>query len=249
MPLIFTLGTGIFMILGMIIVLLTKNNRKFVDFSISIAFSVMIMLIFGELLPEAIEEMSETYIFPKNILFVTIFVIIGILLLKILDLFIPDHNVDEKNTSELENLFHIGIVSSVALILHNIIEGMAIYSAVTKNPQIGFLVTIGVGLHNIPMGMVITSTLYQSNQNKKKTIFLVLLISLSTFLGGGIMHLFAKNISEIILGILLSITLGMLFYIVVFELFEEIKHNHDKKTTYTGIIIGILLFLITLFLE
>lgn len=249
MSLLFTLGTGIFMILGMLIVFLTKNNRKVIDFSIAIAFGVMTMLIFVELLPEAYETMKTCFSFPKNIVFIIGFVALGILSLKILDLFIPDHDVNQEHTTVSENLFHIGIVSSIALILHNIIEGMAIYSTVTKDYSMGFLIMVGVGLHNIPMGMVITSTLFQANSSKKKTISLVLCIALSTFVGGLIMFFLSGMITDLVLGILLSITLGMLIYIVIFELLEEIIQNRNWKTTFVGIILGIFIFLLTLFFE
>lgn len=249
MSLLFTLGTGVFMIVGMLIVFWSQNNRKIIDFSIGIAFGVMGILIFAELLPEAIEKMNESLSFAQSILLISGFVILGILLLKTLDLFIPDHDIKEKDTTVLENLFHIGIVSSIALILHNIIEGMAIYSTVSTNPQIGILITIGVGLHNIPMGMVITSTLYQANQNKPKTILMVVGIGLSTFFGGLIMHFLSEMITNFVLGILLSITLGMLIYIVLFELLEEIHHSQDRKMTHIGIVTGIVVFLITLFFE
>lgn len=249
MPLLFTLGTGIFMIIGLFIVFLTKNNRKIVDLSISIAFGVMTMLIFAELLPEAYEKMNEQFSTFQSVFMIFGFVVVGILMLKVLDLFVPDHDVEEKETTIPENLFHIGVVSSIALVLHNIIEGMAIYSTVTTDPSMGLLVTIGVGLHNIPMGMVVTSTFYQANADKKKTTLFVLGIALSTFLGGLIMFFLSGMITSFVLGILLSITLGMLFYIVVFELLEEMLHNHNPKITWLGIFIGVIIFLLTLFFE
>ena len=249
MPLLFTLGTGIFMIIGLLIVFLTKNNHKVVDISISIAFGVMTMLIFAELLPEAYEKMNEQFSTFQSVVMIFGFVIVGILILKVLDLFVPDHDVKEKETTIPENLLHIGVVSSIALILHNIIEGMAIYSTVTTDSSMGLLVTIGVGLHNIPMGMVVTSTFYQANANKKKTTLLVLGIALSTFLGGIIMFFLSGMITSFVLGILLSITLGMLFYIVVFELLEEMLHNSNPKITWLGIFIGVIIFLLTLFFE
>lgn len=249
MALWMTLGTGVFMLIGLLIVFMTKNNKKIVDFSISMAFAVMIMLIGAELLPEAYEMMKDSFRSPMHIVMLIGFVVLGILLLKVLDLFIPDHDIEEKDTTVLENLFHIGIVSSIALILHNIIEGMAIYTTVTQEPTIGFLITVGVGLHNIPMGMVVTSTLYQANKSKKKTVLLVLLISISTFFGGLIMYFLSGAITNLVLGILLSITLGMLIYIVVFELLGEMLHNKDHKITILGIITGVVIFLLTLLFE
>ncbi len=249
MALLFPLGTGIFMLLGLIVVFLTKNNKQIVAFSISMAFSVMTMLVLLELLPEAYEKMSDTISFPLNFILIVGFVGLGILLLKLLDLFIPDHDVAHKENTIPENLFHIGVVSSIALILHNIIEGMAIYSTVTTDASLGFLVTIGVGLHNIPMGMVITSTLYQENTSKIKTILYVFIIALSTFLGGVIMFFLHNFITNLVLGVLLSITLGMLIYIVLFELLEEMFHTHNAKINLYGVLTGIVIFIITLFFE
>jgi len=250
--LLFTLGLGLFILIGAGVVFLTKNNDKFVEFSISIAFGVMSSLALFELIPETIELFSTKYSTQKSLILVIICVLIGIFLLRLLDLFIPDHDDHDHHhkVSDKNRMHHIGFVSSIALVLHNIIEGMAIYGTVTTSLKLGLLVSIGVGLHNIPLGMVITSTFYKANNDKKKTFGVVLLISLSTFLGGVIMYFLAgKIISDIFLAILLSITLGMLIYILIFELLPQIIHTKYKKESVSGIIIGLLLFLVSLFLE
>ena len=51
--LIMTLVTGLFMLIGLIIIKFTKNNEKVVNFSISMAFGVMVMLVILELIPES----------------------------------------------------------------------------------------------------------------------------------------------------------------------------------------------------
>lgn len=249
MALVLTLITGLFILFGMGIVFLTKNNQKVVNFSISMAFGVMTMLVILELLPEAIEMMGNSFSNPLSSILLIGFIGLGILLLKALDLFIPDHESDGTQQSVQENLEHIGIVSSIALVLHNIIEGMAIYSTVTQDASMGLLVMIGVGLHNIPMGILITSTLNQNNTNVKKTVWSVILISLSTFFGGLIMLFLSRFITDLVLGILLAITLGMLIYIILFELLGEIIHQKQKKISLLGIGLGILIFLCTLFFE
>ena len=172
------------------------------------------------------------------------------MILKILDKFIPDHDIEEENEKEInENFLHIGIVSSIALVLHNLIEGMAIYSTMKTSFDMGILVTIGVGLHNIPMGMIVSSTFYKANKNLKKTVLFTSLIALSTFLGGLIMFALSNYITNLLLGILLCITLGMIIYIVVFELLSEILHNKNKKESFIGIAFGILIFILSSFFE
>lgn len=241
-----TILSGFSILIGTLIAFLLKNNKKLTDFSISMAAGVMSTLLIIELIPESFELLNEIGTI-KSIIIVIISSIIGVITLKVLDLFIPDHDHDEEVNSE--NLFHIGIVSSIALILHNLIEGMAIYSSSLADGNIGILLTLGICLHNIPLGIMITSTLYKSNHNRKKTIFIITIIALSTLIGGILMLLLSKIINDLVRGVLLSITLGMILYIVVFEFIPEIRTIKNKKISFLGIILGILIFLLTLFFE
>lgn len=242
--LLFTFLLGLFILIGTGIVFLTKNNDKFVQFSLSIALGVMITLISVDLLPEVIEIMTAEFDKRISIVMIVIFVSIGLIGLKILDRFIPEH--DEDGELDNDNLHHIGIVSSIALVLHNIIEGMAIYSTFVSSFKLGLMISIGVGLHNIPLGMVIASTFYKYNNNKKKTALISLLISLSTFLGGLVMYLLSSFISELLLGILLSITLGMVLYIVIFELLLHVIESKYRKISIIGFLTGMGLMLLSL---
>lgn len=242
-----TLLLGVFIIIGALIAFLIKKKERVVDFSLGLAFGVIVMLIVTHMLPETIEMLGTKYIF----LFL-IFTVLGYIILKLLDHFIPDHDDDGKGMDhhELrENLIHIGVITSVALVLHNIIEGMAVYSTVLSDASLGLAVTLGIGFHNIPLGMVIAGTFYQSNENIYKTMLSILLVSLSTFAGGLIMFFLGlTSISPIISGILLSVTLGMLLFISMSELFPRIKNTKNKKVTYTGIAVGIIIQLIAFFL-
>lgn len=240
-----TLVLGIFIIIGSLIAHVVNKKQKIVDFIVGLAFGIITMLMITDLLPEIIEQLTV-----KNIYIFIIFTFLGVLILKLLDHFIPDHEEKKMTASELKNnLVHIGIVTSIALILHNIIEGMAIYSTIITETELGFMITLGVGLHNIPLGMVIASTFYQSNQSISKTVLMITLVSISTFVGGLIMFFSGlTTVNGILLGILLSITLGMLIFISFDELLPRIKNTTNKKTSYTGIIIGIVLILIASFI-
>ena len=154
MGLFITLVLGIFVVLGSLITFASKNNDRFVDFSISLAFAVMIMLMLVDLIPEVKEIFISEFGFGKGVFLALIGIVGGIIILKILDVFIPEHDGKKK-----EELNHIGLISSIALVLHNIIEGMAVFSTVNNSIKTGILVSLGIGLHNIPMGLVIASTL------------------------------------------------------------------------------------------
>lgn len=237
---------GIFILIGALIALLVNKKTKVMDFSIGLAFGVIVTLILTDLLPEVYESLGL-----KKIYLAIIFVVIGFYILRLLDNFIPDHHEHHKmnNKESKENLTHIGIITTIALVLHNIIEGMAVYTTSLTDTRSALLLSIGVGFHNIPLGMVIASSFYQSSKELKKTIISVLLVSISTLVGGLIMYLFnLTSINETILGILLSLTLGMLLFIVIDELYPRIRDTKDKKITYMGIGIGIIILLIGLFI-
>jgi ZIP family zinc transporter len=243
--LVLTLVLGFFIIIGAFLMHIFENKERFLVISLSMAFGVMASLIFLELLPESFEIFNEKYSSIISIAMILIFSIIGFLILKILDKFIPDHEDDDE-----ANLIHVGIVSSIAIILHNIIEGMAIYNTFNTSINLGILLSIGVGLHNIPLGMVLSSTFYKSLSNKKKSNVIIFLISTSTFVGGLIMCIF-NNVfkNEFIIGLLLSITVGMLVYINIIEILPKLIKSKDKKMIITSIIVGILILFVSVFLE
>jgi ZIP family zinc transporter len=205
------------------------------------ALGVIGALIVIELLPEAFELLQESYRTFITIVMIIGFSVLGFLIVMALENFIPNHG--EGHDKEL---FHLGLVSSIAIIFHNIIEGMAIYATTIGSFSTGMLMSIGVGLHNIPMGMVVMSSLDKARTNLLKTSTIIATISLSTFVGGLIMY-FNNGIlnNDTLLGIILSITQVMLVYIVIFELWSHIHCCNHQKTNILGIILGILIFIIS----
>ena len=242
--LILTFIVGLFILLGSLLATKFNDNKRFTDFSISLAFGVIFALVLFELLPEIYETFRIDLSLFRTILCIVILSLIGIFILKILDSFIPHHeheahhNHTHKNDDcHNEHLKHIGLISATAIIVHNVIEGMSLYLVSSASIISGLFLCIGIGLHNVPMGLVISSTLYKSNYSKKSIIKISLLVSLSTFVGGIIMLLIG-GVSHIVEGILLGITLGMLIYILIFELLHQIYHMKNKKICNIGICLG-----------
>ncbi len=241
-----TLIAGLFFLIGGFISNKVKNKDKLNHFSVALAFVIMCSLILFDLMPELMELLEATSK-SKSIIIIVIFAIIGFSLLKILDIFIPDHHHEhhdgEKNINEhISHINHIGTLTVVSLILHNILEGFAIFGMTNNNFKIGVLTSISVALHNIPLGTHIFSSL-----NIKEHKILTLLLTLSSLLGG-IIFLLVGEVSSIFLAIITSITLGMLLYIAIFELLPEILADIKKRETIFGIIIGFIILICSLFI-
>ena len=58
-----TLLLGVFIVIGALIALLIKKKDKVVDFSLGLAFSIIIMLILTHMLPETIESLGVKHIY------------------------------------------------------------------------------------------------------------------------------------------------------------------------------------------
>ena len=165
-----TLLSGLSFFIGYLITKLIKDEKKLITFSVGFSFTIILGLIFTDLLPECLE-------FTDNKLIILGFVILGILLLKVLDLFIPDH--EHEHTKKKDHMEHIGLISTLALFIHNVIEGTAIYTATLSSINIGLFTSLGVSFHNIPLGIQISSLV----KNKKEKLTLLTILSLSSIFG------------------------------------------------------------------
>lgn len=226
-----TILSGVSFLIGYIITMLMNNNKKLITFSLGFSFIVIFGLIIFDLLPECLELVSNKFT-------ILIFALIGIIILKLLDFFIPDHDHDSNKKNHME---HIGLISFVALFIHNVIESTAIYTTSLTTLSMGIIMAIGVSFHNIPLGMQISSMI----KNNKIKFSLMLGLSLSSVIGIILLNIFKITLNNNILCVLISITLGMLIYIALFELLCEVKENIKKRELQLGLISGIALVVVS----
>lgn len=233
--LLLTLIVGLFFLIGIVLLKNAKNKNQLSTFTISMAFIVMLGLLLLHLIPEVIETKNIWLFIPT---------LLGFFLIIFLDKLIPHHHHEhsekhcDKDDHE-KHLNHIGKVTIIALAIHNIIEGISLYSVTLNDVKSGLLMMISIALHNIPLGFQIGNVV-----NYKNNKLLIIFLCLSSLFGSLIMIIFG-GLNELIINILLSLTLGMLTYILIFELFNEVRKNLDKLETLYGIILGLVLLIIT----
>lgn len=232
--LIFTFIIGLFFLMGILIYKFSSNKISMTIFASSCAFIVILGLILFDLVPELLASKNWYSI---------IFVLIGLFFLKIIDIFIPHHHhhhqdSDYETKKHREHLQHIGIITIIALIFHNFIEGIGLYSVTINNLKSGLMMLLGIGFHNVPLGIQIGAF----NQ-EKRNITLTSGLVLSSFLGALVALMFG-NIPEVMENIILALTLGMIFHILIFELLGELINNRGKKETNYGIIVGVIILII-----
>lgn len=224
------------MFIGTALVFLINNKKEkilgaLLGFSSGIIISLLIFDIFGEVVEET------------NVFVLIILTILGYLLSKGLDKLIPEHEAHNSKSSKNKNLLHVGIITLIGIVLHNLTEGIALFTIISNNDKILLPFMIGIAIHNIPLGIALSSPIYYSTNNKKKTLLYTLIAIASTMIGGVIGMLCTDLFNHFNLPIyILGLTSGMLTYVVIDELIPTAR-KYNKRYIY-AILIGIIFMIL-----
>lgn len=227
---------GISTIIGALIIFFDKNkNNKLVEVSLSFAAGVMMCVSLTDLLPNSFKMISNSNnLFPKIILSL-IFMTLGIIISMLIDKYMPDTSKSENN----KGLYKIGIISMVAIILHNIPEGIATFITSTNNLKLGLTITIAIALHNIPEGISIAVPIYHATNNKLKAFLYALLSGMSEVIGSILAYLFLSPlITDHIMAALYAIIAGIMIHISVYELIPGAYKESTLKSVLKYFLIG-----------
>lgn len=239
---ILTILAGLSTMIGTIVIFFkNKDYNKIILSSLSFAAGVMITVSIIDLIPESISLFRDNLTSISTIMLCLFGLILGIIISMLIDYYLPNNlTINNKDTP----LFKVGIISMLAIIMHNIPEGIATFVASNNNLILGVSLTIAIAMHNIPEGISISVPIYYSTGSKKKAIIFTLISALSEPFGALIAFLFFKNImSDIILGILFSTIAGIMLQIGLCELIPTAKKYGNKKLLIISFIIGVLFML------
>lgn len=227
---------GLSTLIGMIpIFLKIKNKDTIINASLSFASGVMLSVSLFSLLPESMDLLQEKYNDKGIIILVLLFSIIGIFLASFIDKIFK--NIDNK-------LYKLGIINSLALMIHNIPEGILTFSTTTVNVSLGIALALSILFHNIPEGISISVPIYYSTNSKFKAFIYTFISGFSEIIGAIITYIFLyKYINNSFIGVILSLTVGIMSYISLSELLPTAIKYNKKKTTIIFFIIGFIFML------
>ena len=228
---------------GCIVFFKIKNKEKFISFCLSFSLSVMITISIIDLLPSSFIELNSNFSLIKSIIITVVLFMIGAILVSILD-----RNI-KVNKSKDSNLFKLGILNMIALMLHNFPEGIATFMTSYSDLSIGISLSFAIMMHNIPEGISIAVPLYYSTGKKGRGILYTFISALAEPLGAIIAFLFLKEyINMLTISYVLIIVAGIMITISINELFPEaIKYNERMQIKF-GMILGVVVILINHFL-
>ncbi|NLK95527.1 MAG: zinc transporter ZupT [Clostridiales bacterium] len=241
-PFILALFSGLSTVLGGLLVFFTKNNNnKIISFSLGFSAGVMITISLTDLFPEASSTLIKHNGNLKGMLLSLLFLIIGIAIAYLIDSFIPDTTGNTTlNSNNSAVIYKVGLVSMIALILHNFPEGIATFISGYHDKSLGIYVALSISLHNIPEGIAIAIPIYYGTNSRLLAIKYTLYSALAEPFGALIAFLFLRPyINDVILSITFALVAGIMLYISLEELLPEARKNGDKFTYIFSIVLGI----------
>lgn len=229
---------GFSTLLGTIFIFLVRKKSNFVILStLSFAAGVMSFLSIIDLMPEAFFHFKTRFFEVPAVIMILIFFLIGMMLSKLFDKVVPD---------EKDSLFKVGIISMLAIIMHNMPEGIVTFITTNNHFRLGLTLTIAIALHNIPEGISIALPIYYSTKSRKKAFLYTFVAALAEPFGALIAYLFlAPLVTPFFLGALFSLIAGIMFHIALIKLLPQSFKYNKKVISWLFFIGGIIFVLVS----
>lgn len=208
-----TTFAGLSTMIGVLPVFISNyKEEKIIPAALLFASGVMLTISFLSLIPEGFTLFFQNVLIIPSILFTAIFVVLGIGFSAGIS-----RKIEEKLS--FNYLYRLGIITVIALIFHNIPEGITTFLSSRHDLSLGLTLSFGIALHNIPEGISVAVPIYYATKSRKKAIIFTFISGFSETIGAIIAYLFlAPFITSFILGLILSIAAGIMIHISIYEL-------------------------------
>ena len=153
-------------------------------------------------------------------------------------------------TNDLKQLRRMGILSCLAIGMHNVPEGLATFVATTADPSFGAALAIAIGLHNIPEGLTVAMPIFYATKSRWKAFLFATISGLAEPVGGFIGWLTLRNaFGPLVYAVCFGFVAGMMIYIAMVELLR-LSYKFDSKgyIATASVIIGMFIMAIGLLL-
>ena len=259
------LSTGI----GSLISLLAKKqNTNFLCISLGFSAGVMIYVSFVEILTQARDALVGHWGSSGGNWAVTLAFFGGILFVALIDKFIPeDINPHELNHQEClkskpeqvciaelgqpghSRLRRTGLMTALAITIHNFPEGMATFMAAITDPALGVAIAVAIAIHNIPEGIAVAVPIYYATGSRKKALLYSALSGLAEPLGALVGFLILLPFfTPAVFGILFASVAGIMVFISLDELLPAAQEYGEHHLCIYGLVAGMGVMAVSLLL-
>ena len=255
---------------GALVLFKKKISSDFLAGALGLSAGVMIFISMAEMLPEAQEMIIGTDLNHGEAFVLTAF-FIGMGLITLIDFLIPEYenpheasglSLDAKTPAVgiLENsrnekaLHRLGLMSALAIAIHNFPEGIATFIGALNDPEMGAGITFAIAIHNIPEGIAIAIPIYYATKSKGKALLYATLSGMSEVIGA-LLCLGVTAISGLELTgdgatfpLVLAAVAGIMIYISLDELLPTAEKYGKHHIAIAGVVGGMAIMAVSLLL-
>ena len=256
-----TLIVGLSMGVGSLFSFFIKEtNKRFLALALSFSAGIMIYVSFMAILPEGIELLTSNLGEKGHYIALAGFfggMFVTAIMEKLVhryagDIHGHDHGHDQveehdHHKHDGEHLSNLGLMSAIAIAIHNLPEGLALFTAGLKDITLALPIAAAVIIHNIPLSIAISVPIYYSSGSKKKAFTYSLLVGLCQPLGAIIGYLlFSRFFTDSLFGFLFSVVAGIMIFVSLDELLPASQKYEDHHFSVYGAIAGMIVMAISL---
>jgi ZIP family zinc transporter len=237
------LATGIGSALAL---LASRTNTRFLSAALGFSAGVMIYVSFVEILADARASLSAD-LGPRTSAWVAVVAFFGgIALTGLIDRLVPAaenphevHRVEEMHRRPDAHLMRMGLLSAVAIALHNFPEGIATFVAALDDTKLGASIATAVALHNIPEGIAVAVPVFYATGSRGRAFSWSFLSGLSEPLGAVVAWLvLARFAAGSLRGILFAAVAGVMVFISFDELLPTAREYGEHHIALYGLTSG-----------
>ena len=245
---------------GALVLFKKKISSNFLAGALGLSAGVMIFISLAELLPEAQAMIAGTGM-QHGEAFVLIAFFVGMGIITLIDFAIPEYenpheasglSLDARTaavgvleqTGNEKALHRLGLMSALAIAIHNFPEGIATFIGALNDPEMGAGISFAIAIHNIPEGIAVAIPIYYATKSKGKALLYAPLSGLSEPIGAllcwGIAAVFGVELTGggPAFPLVLAAVAGIMIYISLDELLPTAEKYGKHHIAIAGVIGG-----------
>lgn len=250
LPLLVAAAAGLATGLGGVIATLAKRTRRsLLAGGLGMSGGAMVYVSFVELLPSAAAQVGEATPGPWTL---TAF-FAGVATIALIDWLVPsaDNPHDAVLIEDLEgeagNLQRMGLLSALAIGVHNVPEGVATFYSTVHDPTVGVAVGAAIGLHNLPEGFAVALPIYYATGSRARALGFAALSGLAEPLGALLAYLaFGQHLGDRGMAALMAAVAGVMVFLALDQLLPNAKRYGVGHESVYGLVVGMLIMAVTL---
>ena len=146
-------------------------------------------------------------------------------------------------------LHRTGVLSAIAIAIHNLPEGLVVFVAAMADPALGVTVAIAIAIHNIPEGIATAAPIYASTGSRFKALAWSVGSGMTEPLGGLIGWMVISTFfTEAVTGISFAAAGGVMVFVAIQHLLPAAWGHGRHRTVVAWFFAGMALMALSLVL-